>query len=1527
MKVYLTIKLSISALLEENMHRSTSALATVLIMTLAVFSIASVNSPQQSFNVTVSEEGASSLRLNFDLGDYRFIETEKSGQVYHLIDYAGTGEILAAGRPEIPTVSKLVLIPANSSLRIAINNTETRSCDGIRLEEYIPEGPVSGRRGDSYDEFQPFPPEIVTVSEPVTAGGVTFCAVDIFPFRYMEAENRLEVIESIEFSLEFSRGTVTTASYNSQQRKFISSLGSHLIAPQQSQLDDAGFEPGEYLIVLPDMELEDIFTPFIEWKTQNGFNVTIADFEQIGTTAAELWMYLQDAYNTWENRPEYILLAGDIDGEIALPTFYYQTTETDSAPADHIYTLLEGEDYFSDVEIGRFPVQNEDELAAIINKTIRYESDPWLPSGYLHRGLMAADSSSKYSASVKEWAKELMLDFAYSEVETQYFFGNMNTTLLSLELNQGVGIFNFRGWSDWGGFTAGDVNALTNILEIPVVFGCAGGTNDFRLEESIGEAFVRLGSPDEVLGAAACVGPSDPNTYGKWDGTIDQGLMWGMFGEGMYLLSPILNRAKLELWLSFPWNRGPGYTYNSVKCYYNIYNIIGDPSLKIWRGQPEELTSVHPDSIPFGQNSFSATVTAGGQLVEDAEAVLSQGDEVIATAVSGMDGMVNFIIPEFTEGQVTLTVMGVDKVPFSSEIIIIETPAFIGFNDFEVDDDDTGYSSGNGDGNINPGEIVELTLSLFNYGTAPVESVSAIVSTYNPLVEILEPYAFFGNIGPWSLGVNDIPFLLTTDNQTRNGEQFVIGIEATGSAGENFTSAFETQVYTPEPAVEWFDFSSSPIDTVLSPGESSQLVIDVVNTGGLGWETLNCRVSVDFTGVSLDDSTSVFPACLPGETVNNDIDPLTLSIDALNYPGIMIPLTMFFETETGWLDTVEFSFLAGIPTVMDPVVPQDNYGYYCFDDGDVSYQQAPDFDWKEVDPDFGGGGILLDLNDTQVFGGDNAVIDLPPEFNFTYYGEEIEELTICSNGWLAAGVTTASDYLNKPITAAGNPAGMIAPFWDDLLLTDGGEVYYYYNPNEDWLVVEWSRVRNVFENETETFEVILYDADTYITPTGDSPVVFHYLSVHDVDELNDYSTVAILNNDASEGLQYVYSTQYSAGAAVLENQISLLFTTDPGSRVDPPELSYAPASFDFVVETGGIDSSYLEITNLGEADLEYDLSAGLWGQDNSGGPDQFGYIWVDSDEPWGNEFNWVDISTIGLEINFPHNDSTSADLPFGFSFPFYNQSFESIIVSANGWCSFTSHSSAWNNSSLPNNSAPENLVAGFWDDLDPLDGGNIYVWSNQTDSVIVSFIEVEHYGSTNGTYTYQVILEASGHITFQYRLMEGVVNSATVGIQNSDRTIGLQIIYNQNYLHDNMRIDIQKPWLSLSVLSGEVNGGETDSVTFIADGGYLPPGFYQTEVTMETNDPFQTEPVIIPVNLTVTGPANYVDNLTVSVSETGLTLNWTLNTDYNYYRVYRSEEPYFNIEDAVIIGETDTNYFLDETAFSGSRYFYRVTGF
>jgi len=186
------------------------------------------------------------------------------------------------------------------------------------------------------------------------------------------------------------------------------------------------------------------------------------------------------------------------------------------------------------------------------------------------------------------------------------------------------------------------------------------------------------------------------------------------------------------------------------------------------------------------------------------------------------------------------------------------------------------------------------------------------------------------------------------------------------------------------------------------------------------------------------------------------------------------------------------------------------------------------------------------------------------------------------------------------------------------------------------------------------------------------------------------------------------------------------------------------------------------------------------------------YVWSDSDSPGGPLFEWVDISESGTLVPLD-DDQWDGPFPIGFPFPFYGQSFTEFYISSNGWLSFSPpRGSKPGNDPLPSRSAPGNLIAAFWDDLNPSQGGEVrYLADGQR--LVVAFLDVPRY-SSGGPYTFQAILTPDGVITLQYLTMLGTrLDEATIGIQNADASQGLQVAYNQDYVHDALAVRIDPP--------------------------------------------------------------------------------------------------------------------------------------
>jgi hypothetical protein len=280
----------------------------------------------------------------------------------------------------------------------------------------------------------------------------------------------------------------------------------------------------------------------------------------------------------------------------------------------------------------------------------------------------------------------------------------------------------------------------------------------------------------------------------------------------------------------------------------------------------------------------------------------------------------------------------------------------------------------------------------------------------------------------------------------------------------------------------------------------------------------------------------------------------------------------------------------------------------------------------------------------------------------------------------------------------------------------------------------------------------------------------------------------------------------------------------------------------------GLNSEDIELdASKGQADSEWPYPPMLLGR---GGPDAFGYIWIDSDEPNGPDFSWIDISGIGQALPMTDDDN-EGPLNLGFYMPFYQGRHSTIRICSNGWLTFSSPSIAYDNRTIPTTISPNQLIAPFWDDLSPQLGGMVYFYTNSRDSAIVSWMAVPREDG-NGAMTFEVILLESGHIIIQYLTMEGVLNSSTVGIEDTTGTIGLQVAYNQDYVRNNLAVLIKTPeaWLQVSPDAQRVMPGDSAQATVRFSAVDIEGGEYVGSVIVSTNDPDEAS-ISIPCTLVV----------------------------------------------------------------------------
>jgi hypothetical protein len=193
-------------------------------------------------------------------------------------------------------------------------------------------------------------------------------------------------------------------------------------------------------------------------------------------------------------------------------------------------------------------------------------------------------------------------------------------------------------------------------------------------------------------------------------------------------------------------------------------------------------------------------------------------------------------------------------------------------------------------------------------------------------------------------------------------------------------------------------------------------------------------------------------------------------------------------------------------------------------------------------------------------------------------------------------------------------------------------------------------------------------------------------------------------------------------------------------------------------------------------------------------PDAYGYIFTDSLEPDGPAFSWQEISTTGETLPTLADDSFSAAIDLGFSFPFYGESYSTIRVCSNGYFSFLDGSTDYENDPMPSANPPNGIIALFWDDLNPAQGGSIYT-EQRPGQWICQFDAIPDYGQT-GSITAQLILNADGSFLMQYLSFDGSISRTgeSMGTESADGQAGLGISYNaspSNYPLDGLALRVE----------------------------------------------------------------------------------------------------------------------------------------
>jgi hypothetical protein len=260
------------------------------------------------------------------------------------------------------------------------------------------------------------------------------------------------------------------------------------------------------------------------------------------------------------------------------------------------------------------------------------------------------------------------------------------------------------------------------------------------------------------------------------------------------------------------------------------------------------------------------------------------------------------------------------------------------------------------------------------------------------------------------------------------------------------------------------------------------------------------------------------------------------------------------------------------------------------------------------------------------------------------------------------------------------------------------------------------------------------------------------------------------------------------------------------------------------------------------SDYTLDFSFPGYTSKGQGGPDDYGYTWIDSQEDGGPNWEYTDISETGELVEGLGYDQVAGPFEIGFGFSYYGQEKNHFWISSNGVISFNEQFVTFVNQPIPTNSNYIDFIAWFWDDLE-IDTAisRVYV-KHFEEKTVIQFTKMVHYPGTESFITGQVILVNNGTILIKYRLVSENFdkNNATVGLQSWNPEMGLQVVYNAEYVHSELavRFDLHRNFIvsvTPSTLTLQPGSQETIWITYSSVG--FETGAYEQDLKCLTSHP------------------------------------------------------------------------------------------
>ena len=849
------------------MIKSLLTRVTVVILLLSVPAIlmaGEIQLPIAKTELRINVNNYQELTYTSDISSMLFRDVQtKLGEFTELYIH-GYSYSSGVGDPKLPVSGTLVEIPMHATPEILVTHAEytdyTMSALGISLQIIPQQASVSkaitnpeeipfviNRETYMLNEFLGAP--LVSVSDAGTMRAVTLGSLNIAPVQYNPVTGILRIYHTIEATISFTNGSEQASISRKQElySPFFEKAYGQLANYKPLSDELITMAPVTYIIVSDEM-FEDALQPFIDWKTQKGFNVVEAYTSDpaVGTTTTSIKNYLQNFYNTPPTGYEpqsFVLIVGDV---AQIPAF---SGTTGSHPTDLYYFEYTG-DKIPECYYGRFSANNLTQLQPQIDKTLEYEQYLFPDESYLGEVMMAAGADAtfgplhgngqiNYGTTNYFNSMHGILSHTYLQPEPP---GGNYSTLVKQNVSDGVAYANYtahcseNGWAD-PSFKISDIPNLQNDQKYCLMVGNCCLSSRFSTT-CFAEEVLRAANK----GALGYIGGTN-NTY--WD----EDYWWGVGFEAVSV-NPSYNPAHLGAYdVTFhdhgeaiaDWYVTQGQmvvggnlavqqsnTGNNQKTYYwEIYHLMGDPSLMVYMSIPQPITAIYPDGLLVGSTSLDVSTEPYAYI-----GLSKNGDTFIAAACADDAGDATLTFDALSDpGFLDIVITKQNFKPLIDSIPVIPaTGPYLAINSFAVNDS----IGGNNNNKSDFSETITLDVEVSNIGVMTAYNVSATLNTTDTNVVVTDNFCVIDSVAAGGTVICADAFALTINNFVDDQHKVVCDVLFSDGL-ESWTSTLPLTLNAPVLTIDAITVTD-PLpggnnNGVLDPGENAILSIATKNSG------------------------------------------------------------------------------------------------------------------------------------------------------------------------------------------------------------------------------------------------------------------------------------------------------------------------------------------------------------------------------------------------------------------------------------------------------------------------------------------------------------------------------------------------------------------------------------------------------------------------------------------------------------------------------------------------------------------------